>query len=53
MSYNPATMRHKLYSINMLVSAGFLLVALPLVFALWTTHTRMAELCGVDLHRSS
>ena len=37
-------MRHKLYSINMLVSAGFLLVALPLVFALWTTHTRMAEL---------
>lgn len=46
MSYNPATMRHKLHSINVLVLAGFLLVALPLVLALWTTHTRMTELAA-------
>ncbi|MEX0899657.1 MAG: ATP-binding protein [Gammaproteobacteria bacterium] len=37
-------MRHNLYSINALVLTGFLLVALPLVVALWTTHTRMGEL---------
>ena len=44
MSYNSGTMRHNPYSINALVTAGFALVALPLVIALWTTHTRMGEL---------
>ncbi len=37
-------MRQNLFSINALVLTGFLLVALPLVIALWTTHTRMGEL---------
>ncbi len=37
-------MRHNLFSINALVLTGFLLVALPLVIALWTTHIRMGEL---------
>src|SRR5690606_33580439 len=44
LSYNPGTMRQNLFSINALVLTGFLLVALPLVVALWTTHTRMGEL---------